>query len=348
MPTASLQISKTINLNLDRPSYSTIVHAKQYDKTSRIVIANLYNGSTYWTVPTLSSNLIAVVRFLKPDGKMGVYDKIEERSGSTTTFVNAVTRLSSSQIQIVLAEQLLSAPGDVRVEVSFYSETTRLSTFSFIVKVEAGTPNDDTLVSTQYFSVLTEEIQALLGAVTHPPTINPTNKNWMLWDESLGQYVDSGYTAAGVSVSQLVKISDPVEWNDPRVYNMLFTDGTSGGTINVYDGVGFSEVTKISDPSAYDDPRVYGVYKQDGELSGYLEVYDGLHVVDTYKSSGTGAPGTEDEYRFVLNDGSDIDGFSVWNGRDAEQGAFPLTEQEIDEATDGGADEGPDDNVGGI
>lgn len=194
MPT--LSVLSEITVNLLRPNSNTVVYAKQYDKASRIININLISGDSVWDPPTSGINYI--VSYAKPDGTMGMYDRLED--GTTA----AVTRISSGKIKLTLAEQALTAFGNTLVQVVIYNANERLTTLSFVVNVEKSTPTDEEIQSDSYFNVIYDKIASLSGAVAHPPYINSNTYNWMIWSESDNAMVDSGYTALGADVLSTV------------------------------------------------------------------------------------------------------------------------------------------------
>lgn len=186
---STLQVLSTITLNLLRPNSNVVVYAKQYDGFSRLINASLVAEESVWEVPT---GVSAMIRYAKPDGTVGFYDMLED--GATP----AVTNLGSGLIQIALAQQALTAAGNVMVDVNFFAQDeSRLTTLSFVVSVEKGSPADDAMMSSDYFNILDRKISAVIAATTHPPKIDPTTQNWLLWDEDEGVYADSGYSSVG-------------------------------------------------------------------------------------------------------------------------------------------------------
>ena len=169
------------------PNFSVVVYAVQGDVMSREVTALLYDGQTPFT-PSVGA--LGTVRFLKPDGTSGFYDTMEDDETVAVTW-------EGNEATIRLAEQVLTAPGDVIVQVSFYnSDAERLSTFNFKVVVEKNPLTDEEFESTDYYSVLTARIAAVLNVTTHAPQINSLN-HWVLWDDEAQDYYDSGVNATG-------------------------------------------------------------------------------------------------------------------------------------------------------
>lgn len=174
----SLQTITEINLDVNQPGVA-VVHAKQYD-TVRQVKAHLFYNGVKWLVP--SSNFEAVVGFKKADRIGGFYDETED--GRTAITVDGSDR---SIIYILLDRNVVTTPGNVNTEITFYDTITtgRLSTFSFITQVEEATVTELDLSSSPYFNILAEDIKKViksadamtgLSATVHKlaPNTNPT------------------------------------------------------------------------------------------------------------------------------------------------------------------------------
>ena len=169
----SLQETTAIYLDIGEPGV-VIVPAKQYD-TLRNVRAYLFDHGTRWEVP--SSNFVAVVGYKKSDRIGGFYDQTE--SGMQAVSVNSQDR---SVIDIKIDRNMLTTPGNVSTEITFYDSISsgRLSTFSFIVNVEAAALSELDLSSNPYFQILADDITAVLqardsmtGLTASATTLNP-------------------------------------------------------------------------------------------------------------------------------------------------------------------------------
>ena len=224
-----------IDLNLSEVNCAVVVYAKQNDRLSRHIVATLYDGASPWTPPAGSYPMI---RFLKPDGTSGFYDVDENEDPATTISGNVVT--------MTIVEQALTVPGDVYMELNFYNaDVEKLTTLKWLLRVQKSVLEDSTIISTDYYNILSAQIAGLLGATTHPPIIDSGTKNWMLWDEDTGAYVDSGYSSVGtqgpdgpqgVSISSVTKASGTGAPGTTDTYNVNLSNSTVGGTFTVYNG----------------------------------------------------------------------------------------------------------------
>ena len=234
-----MQSSTILSLNVQTPNYATVMHAVQFDKLSRKITAYLFDGALPFIPP---EGALAMVRYSKPDGTMGFYDTLEDGETAAVTW-------EGNTATVWLAEQVLTVAGNVLCQIQFFTSTERLSTFTFVIGVEANAVSDESIESTDYFSILTQRIEAILGAVVYPPTINAQN-HWVLFDPETQEYYDSGVDATGPT-------------------------GQTGPT--------------------------------------------GPYMASISKTSGTGAPGTTDQYQVTLSDGTHPTGtISVYNGSDGQ------------------------------
>ena len=151
----ALEILGEITLNLARPNDLVVVHAKQYDASSRKITVNLQNGNTSWAVPEGASG---VVRYRKPDNTIGFYD--------TDEFDNAAIVVDSSdksKLTVTLSIQALTCPGRVLAEINFFDlNGAKLSTFAFAIDVERSAAGDDEIISEDYVNGLTALIQQII------------------------------------------------------------------------------------------------------------------------------------------------------------------------------------------
>ena len=230
-----MQSSTILSLNVQTPNYATVMHAVQFDKLSRKIMAYLFDGAAPFIPP---ESALAMVRYSKPDGTMGFYDTLEDGETAAVTW-------EGNTATVWLAEQVLTVAGNVLCQIQFFTSTERLSTFTFVIGVEANAVSDESIESTDYFSILTQRIEAILGAVAYPPSINAQG-HWMLFDTETQQYYDSGVDAtgpqgatgpAGPYMASIAKTSGTGAPGTTDQYQVTLSDGTHPtGTISVYNG----------------------------------------------------------------------------------------------------------------
>ena len=134
-----------VSLNFQSPNISTVVYAVQNDKLSRHIVAQLRDGSAPWTPP---AGALPTIRYLKPDGTAGFYDTDEDS--------NPAIVVSGSVATLTLAEQCTTVPGDVYMQLNFYgTDGERLTSFAWLLRVQKSVLEDATIVSSDYYNVLT-------------------------------------------------------------------------------------------------------------------------------------------------------------------------------------------------
>ena len=309
-----------VTLNLGLPNLSTVVYAKQNDRLARKITATLVDGSAAWTPPAGSA---AIIRYLKPDGTGGFYDVDENEDPAISISGNVAT--------LTLAEQALTVPGNVYMELNFYTGSNeKVTTFTWLLAVKPSVLTDATIVSSDYYNVLTAEIAALLGATTHPPIIDSVSKDWLLWNEHTGQYEDSGYSSVGTTGPAPTVTSTSYEYQNSSSGTTIPT-GTWSSTVPTTPQGSFrwTKVTATFDnntTSTWYSCSYMGVDGQgspgsatplmDGvAATGTANAYsreDHVHPSDTAKLDASYAPirftGTISSFPFVITDASIIAG----------------------------------------
>lgn len=150
-----MKVTSQITVDLLHPNVATLVYAKQSDQQSRFISATLLEGSQPWTPPT---GALAAVRYRKPDGTIGWYDTTENKAAAVTMSGNVAT--------IQLAAQALTVSGDVYIELEFYTQSAeKLSSFAWILAVEASAVSDGEIESSDYFNVLAETLAEIVKAI---------------------------------------------------------------------------------------------------------------------------------------------------------------------------------------
>jgi len=151
-----MQVTKNITLDLLKTGSPVIIKAKQNDRNTRYITANLYVDGLAYSVP---SGTEIAFRYKKPDGTAGFYDALPDNSPAITVSGNTVT--------VELVEQVLTAAGCVHCEINMYNAASeKLTTFTFEISVEESVLTDAEIISSDYYNVLTAEIAKALQAVT--------------------------------------------------------------------------------------------------------------------------------------------------------------------------------------
>lgn len=151
-----MNVNHALSLNVSSASVPPTLHMTQGDSNSRSIVAALFSGASPFNIPSGSS---VMVRFRKPDGTGGLYDATE--SGAPVVF-------AGNTVTAPVAAQMLSVPGVVVAQIELYSAATeespayRLASFCFFVDVEKSAYPDDTIISSDYYNILSESIQQAL------------------------------------------------------------------------------------------------------------------------------------------------------------------------------------------
>lgn len=155
-----------IELDLQAPNFAVVAGAKQNDTLSRRIVATLRDGSA----PFDATGLLCEIRYAKPDRTVGFYDTLED---NTTPAYS----IDGSIVTFTLAEQMLTVAGAVFVDVNFYAPTgEKLTAFTFTLNVQASVLADGTIVSSDYFNVLTAtlaEAAAIAANLPQPSESTP-------------------------------------------------------------------------------------------------------------------------------------------------------------------------------
>lgn len=155
-----MQVTKAINIDLIEKSVKPLIYAKQNDSQTRFIAASLFANGHPFSVP---DGVVAMFRAGKPDGTACFYDSNETGTPAITIEGNLVT--------VELAEQVLTAPGNVKAEINFYTAGgEKLTSFSFAIQVEKSVLTDQEIVSSDYYNVLTAQIKAAQDAAQNAQT----------------------------------------------------------------------------------------------------------------------------------------------------------------------------------
>ena len=146
-------------LNLEHPNLLVLGYAKQNDVKSRLFQAQMLAGDEAWEPP---ANATAAIRFRKGDNHGGWYDTLEDNSTPAVTW-------SGSTVTMAMAEQSLTCPGVVLIDLEFSGpDGSVLSFFRWQLVVEANVVDDALLTeSSDYFNILHQEMTAVLAAAAN-------------------------------------------------------------------------------------------------------------------------------------------------------------------------------------
>ena len=142
-----MKVTNSITVDVAKPDFPVIVKAKQLDNARYINITLTDNGLPF-TIPDGTS---AIFRGLCPNGHSFFYDAL---------IVNNI-------IEVQLIEAALSVAGRVKAEVNLYNvNAEKLTTFGFIIDVEAASVSDQVIEQSDYFTALTNLVNKAIASNT--------------------------------------------------------------------------------------------------------------------------------------------------------------------------------------
>ena len=142
-----MKVTNSITVDVAKPDFPVVVKAKQLDNARYINITLTDNGLPF-TIPDGTS---AIFRGLCPNGHSFFYDAL---------IVNNI-------IEVQLIEAALSVAGRVKAEVNLYNvNAEKLTTFGFIIDVEAASVSDQVIEQSDYFTALTNLVNKAIASNT--------------------------------------------------------------------------------------------------------------------------------------------------------------------------------------
>lgn len=182
----ALNIISNVQLDMKAPN-TVIVYANQYDSAGSVK-AQLLNSGESWSVPAGAK---AVVMFKKSDNIGGFYD--------VTEFGVAAVEIDSDRsiIYINYDPQVLTTAGRVAVQINFYQNDQRLSSFAFYTDVQASAVTSGEIASSWLFNILSQEIAQTLTVATTPQAMT----DWLEANitQETGYVIDNTLTVAGAA-----------------------------------------------------------------------------------------------------------------------------------------------------
>lgn len=118
-------ITNKIEIALDRRGVEEIIDAVQGDENSREVAISLKNNGEDWPIP---DGVTAIIGYRRKDGSGNTYDTLSDGTPAYKYQGNVLT--------IVLAPQVLVAPGKIEVTACIIQDGVKLNTFSICVNVQ--------------------------------------------------------------------------------------------------------------------------------------------------------------------------------------------------------------------
>lgn len=291
---------QTINLDISLRDPTPRVVAKQGDAGSRKIMIKLYDNG----IPANINNQIApsgteqkgVVRFCKPDGTGGIYDKTEDNLPACI--------LGGDNITVRLAEQMLTRPGDVVADVAIICGNTVISTFNFVVHVQA-TPAAGVTASNNYYNyqsladinqAIDDAKAAAAGAVKSINGSKPDSNgnvnvvagvakvNGKTGNVSIAA---NAYTACSTAAGTAAKVAEFVDWFAPVIGAVLAVRFTNSNTAESprlnYDGIEYIIRDRITAQPIKPSDITAGLYR-------FMLISGAWILLDKLPSEGTTTP----------------------------------------------------------
>lgn len=171
-----MPVTHEINLNLSKYILPATVHMMQGDTDSRTVVATIWDGPVKYTP---AEGVKPVVRFGKPDGTGGLYNKTE---------TDEKVVLSGSKVTAPIARQVLTVPGIVKMQIELYEGDTKISAFPFQIHVIPSSKDNAEEISKDYadFSINYEVLGRYisLSELTTEHPIGKAGDAWFVGTES--------------------------------------------------------------------------------------------------------------------------------------------------------------------
>ena len=187
-----MNVISKISVDLIRANFGGRVNAMQCDGNTRTVEITLLAGGAPWTPP---ADAEAAIAYRQPGGTKGLYNKLADGTPAISINGNVAT--------IILAPQMLTAPGTVQVSIVFNdAQLNQLTAFPFYVSVEknpyVGSQKTEDYIRLQWLEDKLDEYIAKVGGggtvdpeavrqivinylTANPPTVTETDPTVPPW-----------------------------------------------------------------------------------------------------------------------------------------------------------------------
>lgn len=260
-----MRVTTKIGIDLQRPSYPTVINAVQGDQNTRQLEISLYSGSVAWQIP---ENTVVAMRYCKPDRTKGYYDTMPDGSTAFT--------VSENMVSILLAPQILTVAGTVSAQVVLYQGTAVLSTFSVQIRVEAD-PSAGAVTSEDYVNWMQwikSELDAYLeqlktnGEFVGGTAVGDIDMNGHALsglrepvrdDEAATKgYVDERIQSGTGAVSTVAGVSPDADGNVPLTAADVKALPVVGGTMEGAINMNGQKLSGLNEPTSDNEPATKG------------------------------------------------------------------------------------------
>lgn len=251
-----MPVTHEINLNLSKYILPATVHMMQGDADSRTVIATIWDGPVKY-IP--AEGVKPMVRFGKPDGTGGLYNKTE---------TDEKVILSGSKVTAPIARQVLTVPGIVKMQIELYEGDTKISAFPFQIHVIPSSKDDAEEISKDYadFSI-SYEVLGRYSSLSELTTAHPTGKAGDAW--FVGTESDNVVYQWDVDQKSWVNVGsmkgpkgDPGEKGDKGAQGDNVTDEQVSSAVSTWLTAHPEATTTVQDGAVTDAKLSDDLYKQ--------------------------------------------------------------------------------------
>lgn len=188
--------TQTIKLNLIPGGVLPVVNASQYDNQTNALVFELYNGSAAYPVQTGTAVLISGT---KPDN---------------TGFSYSAASVTGNVVYCNVTQQMTAVAGDVLCELRLRTESQIIGSLNFILRVEVGALNDDSVLSDTDIPLIEQAVDIAANLADYIQTA----------EDSAATAVQMAATATDAATR-----SETINTNVEGIYNQL-TDATTDAT----------------------------------------------------------------------------------------------------------------------
>ena len=221
-----------VNLNLIPGGVRPVINVSQYDEGRQFQLA-IYNGSASYDL----TGKTVIIEVGKRDGNGCAY--------GVSDLVNniPVVAVTGNVVTITTPKQMTAVSGDNSAELKISDSSAEIGTLNFVLECEQSALSPETPISDTDIPALedlaSQNAQKALDAVAHYPYIDPTTKDWFVWDVETGAFVDTGVRAQGIDgqggVASVNSVLPDVDGNVALLLASSFSDilpTAHGGTGN--------------------------------------------------------------------------------------------------------------------
>lgn len=181
------EIIRELEIDVARENIFAAILAKQYDKATRYILATITNLGVAMTV---DSNSIITINFERP------HTDDEDPSDYQAAFSGSVV---NGKVKVPLPYWALERDGDVRADISMTIGNNRLSTLTFIIRVQPAAYDGNAVTEDTNYDVLTGlilQVQTLNSTVTSAESARNSAETARAAAESTRAAAESARTSA--------------------------------------------------------------------------------------------------------------------------------------------------------